>query len=658
MFSCLILAVSGSLRAAESFELADGGRAKAILVVPEKATAVERFVAGELKDYLARITGAVFLIYGDDRDLPAGLNRISVGRTRLLEARGITAAGLEPEGFQIKTSGDTLFIIGADDAGTQYGAYEFLETWCGVRWFYPGEYGEEVPRQSTLRVGPVDVRHAPGFKRRAVGRNMESDYSQFGRKWKLGSRISFAGLHAWGQIAPPAVYGPTHPEYFAEVNGTRQRDWSKFDGAHAYQLCTSNPEVVKLAIAWVCKYFDENPGVDVVSISPNDGSGFCECERCRALDVPGEFITREQGRMTIPIITDRMFAFANAVAEGVAAVHPGKKLAMLAYSNYRDPPKRVKVHPNLVVEFCDNACFHWDARQKAYRVGLLETWAGLTPNLTVYEYYIWGGFHPVRGLIPLISESIKRFHRLGVRMFRTQSDMLGDFGRSGLNNYVAAKLLWNPELDPEAVVNDYCEKAFGGGSAPHMRRYFRLLDERWKEAVEKVGGRTEDIVPRHTSFYLVAYSPAARAELWALVREAEAAAGAEPQKARIRVFAGALRYAEMMVTGVEKILELERNGLVEVQKGTGSSQSPTRILSYTDPATLPAEARERARRLVRETVGQWEERERFIDQIQGQCVMNVSAIRTSEKYYRFSPMAKLKEVEAAYDRGRPSGAAP
>ncbi|HLA41532.1 MAG TPA: DUF4838 domain-containing protein, partial [Candidatus Glassbacteria bacterium] len=381
LFSCLILAVSGSLRAAESFELADGGRAKAILVVPEKATAVERFVAGELKDYLARITGAVFLIYGDDRLSPAGFNRISLGRTRLLGEKGITTDGLEPEGFWLKTSGDCLFIVGADDDGLQFGVYEFLEAYCGVRWFFPGEHGEEVPRTGTLQVGAIDDRQAPWFTRRTMGssggrsgRPRELDHWRFGRKWKTGASVTTVGVHAWGQMVPPAVYGPAHPEYFAEVKGTRQRDWNKFDGSHEYQLCVSNPDVVKLAIAWVRRYFDQNPDVDIVSISPNDGLGFCECEGCRALDPkPVEFIARPSGPH--PIITDRMFTFANAVAEGLAATHPQKRLLMLAYGVYRAPPRQVKVHPNLVVQYCDNAEFHWDPKQKAYRVGMLERWA-------------------------------------------------------------------------------------------------------------------------------------------------------------------------------------------------------------------------------------------------------------------------------------------
>ena len=93
----------------------------------------------------------------------------------------------------------------------------------------------------------------------------------------MGASVTTVGVHAWGQMVPPAVYGPTHPEYFAEVKGTRQRDWSKFDGSHEYQLCVSNPDVIRLGIDWARRYFDQNRDVDIVSISPNDGLGFCEC---------------------------------------------------------------------------------------------------------------------------------------------------------------------------------------------------------------------------------------------------------------------------------------------------------------------------------------------------------------------------------------------
>ncbi|RPJ86550.1 MAG: DUF4838 domain-containing protein, partial [Acidobacteria bacterium] len=609
----------------------------------------------ELKDYLTRITAAPFQIQGDDRELPPDCNLISVGRTRLPAQYGIRSdqLGLEKEGFWIRTKGNCLFLLGADDDGIQFAAYEFVEKYCGVRWFFPGEHGEEVPRRETLRLPSIDDRQAPYFKRRTMALSrehkdtpIESDYWRFGRKWKLGSSLRIVGVHTWGQIAPPQVYGPTHPEYYALVGGTRQRNWTKFDGSHEYQLCTSNPEVVRLAIEWVRKFFQDNPGVDIVSISPNDGLGFCECDRCRALDYeepmkPGELI--EIRSRPHPVITDRIFTFANAVAEGVAATHPDKRLLILAYTVYRKPPRRVKPHPNLVIQYADNADFHWDPQRKAERVGMLEQWAALTPNLDIYEYYVWGGHHPARGLTPLIAESIKRFHRLGIRLFRSQSR--GDFGMSGLNYYLASKLLWDPTLDADKIVNDYCDTAFGPAGAP-MRRYFDRLDELWKVAVEKVG---TEATPQHPAYYLASYSPAARAELKALLAQALASARTDGQRGRVEFLTKAFRYAELSVEGVEEMLELAGHGVIEIEKDKGIFASPTQIVSSKNPGEWAPAERAEARRRLDEAIQKWEERARFMDTIKGQYIIDDRYARSSDVYYRFNPLEKLREIAAAYD---------
>lgn len=639
----------------QDFTIAESGRARAIIVLADRASQTERFVASELKDYLTRITGAPFQIQGDDRELPPGLNFISVGRTRLPVEHGIRLEqlDLEKEGFWIRTTGNCLFLLGADDDGIQFAAYEFLEKYCGVRWFFPGEHGEEVPRSESLRLPPIDDRQAPYFKRRTMALSrehkdtpIESDYWRFGRKWKLGSSLRIVGVHTWGQIAPPQLYGSTHPEYYALVDGTRERDWTKFDGSHEYQLCTSNPEVVRLAVEWVRKFFRENPGVDIVSISPNDGLGFCECDQCRAWDyeepmMPGEMI--EIRSRPHPVITDRIISFANAVAEGVAATHPDKRLLILAYTVYRKPPRRVKPHPNLVIQYADNADFHWDPRRKAERVGMLEQWAALTPNLDIYEYYVWGGHHPARGLTPVIAESIKRFHRLGIRLFRSQSR--GDYGMSGLNYYLASKLLWNPTLDAHKVVDDYCDKAFGPAAAP-MRRYFRRLDALWRLAVEKVG---TEATPQHPAYYLVSYEPAARGELKSLLVQARASAVTEGQKGRVEFFAKAFRYAELSVEGVENMLELARHGVVEIEQEKGIFASPTQVVSFKNPGDWSPAARAEARRRLEAAIHKWEERALFMDAVKGLSVIDDRYARSSDIYYRFNPLQKLREIVAAYD---------
>jgi hypothetical protein len=624
------------------FRIAAAGQPKAVIVMPENAGPAVESVANELRDYLGKITGARFETRGDRAALPTGLNAIDVGRTRFAANSGVTADGLEKEGFRITTRGSHLFLLGRDDDGTQFAVYEFLEKYCGVRWFFPGEFGQEVPRNPNLAVKARDERQAPYFLRRTMylawskgDEPVEVDYQRFGRKWKVGSSVKTVGVHTWGKIIPPAELGPAHPEYFALVNGTRQRDWSKFDGSHEYQLCTGNPEVVRRSIDWVRRYFTEHPDADVLSISPNDGLGFCECERCRALD-SGE--TLEMYGKKHPELADRIITYANAVAEGLTATHPDKRLLILAYTVYRRPPVRVLPHKNLVVQYADNAEFHYDAARKAERLGGLESWAHLTPNLMIYEYYVWGGYVPARGLTPMIVESIQRFQRLGIRLFRTQSR--ADYGLSGLNYYLAAKLLWNPQLDPNLVLDDYFRTCFGRAAQP-MKEYFRLLDERWKAAVLEVG--TTDLTPQTALYFLVSFNPAARARLRALLDQAAKAADTPAHQARVGFFAQAYRYSELTVEGAEQMLELERAGVVTVDK-----KFPTRVTAFRKPGELAPADRARAVESLRQAVARWEARGKFMDEIKGRYVIDDAYARACDTHYEFNPLEKLREIAKLY----------
>lgn len=106
-----------------------------------------------------------------------------------------------------------------------------------------------------------------------------------GKRWATRNRFGGPGIkggHAFGTMAPPSKYGPSHPEYYALVNGKRL--WQNYDGKHGAQLCTSNPDVIRLVIDYCNRTFEEHPDYQTISISPNDGGGFCECERCRRLD--------------------------------------------------------------------------------------------------------------------------------------------------------------------------------------------------------------------------------------------------------------------------------------------------------------------------------------------------------------------------------------
>ena len=69
------------------------------------------------------------------------------------------------EEHRVKTVGGNLFLFGRDvvrgdvadlwakcSRGTMYAVYDFLAKSCGVRWLWPGDSGEFVPKKKVLHL--------------------------------------------------------------------------------------------------------------------------------------------------------------------------------------------------------------------------------------------------------------------------------------------------------------------------------------------------------------------------------------------------------------------------------------------------------------------------------------------------------------------------
>jgi hypothetical protein len=89
-------------------------------------------------------------------------------------------------------------------------------------------------------------------------------------------------FHTFIKLIPPEKYYAEHPEYFALVNGKRTVTDSKSPGN---QLCTSNPNIIREVAANLIAVLDAEPEIELITLSPNDSGGFCECEKCRALTI-------------------------------------------------------------------------------------------------------------------------------------------------------------------------------------------------------------------------------------------------------------------------------------------------------------------------------------------------------------------------------------
>lgn len=251
--------------------------------------------------------------------------------------------------------------------------------------------------------------------------------------------------HAYERYIPHHEF-EKHPEWFALVGGKRQPT----------QLCVSNPEVQQRVIDGVLNLFRREPNRIMASVEPNDGGGYCECERCKALGS----------------VSDQVFFFANKIAEAVSKEFPNKFVGLYAYAYHSDPPK-FTLMPNVYVEITTGFRYTnltFDEQVQAFR--------NLGAKVGVYDYfsvYPWDFDLPGASKASRIYElanAIKHYHKLGMTSYTAESSC--NWGPNGLGYWMASKLMWNPKLSPEDLVQDFCQKAFGRAAKP-MRRIY----ERW-----------------------------------------------------------------------------------------------------------------------------------------------------------------------------------
>src|ERR1043166_3893 len=95
-----------------ALELISDGKAVSTIVVPDKASDMEREAAKKLSDYLKSSSGAELPIVAESQK-PSG-TVISVGKTRLAMTAGVTDNGLKFDGYRVVAKGRTLYLLGRD----------------------------------------------------------------------------------------------------------------------------------------------------------------------------------------------------------------------------------------------------------------------------------------------------------------------------------------------------------------------------------------------------------------------------------------------------------------------------------------------------------------------------------------------------------------
>lgn len=500
----------------ESVTLVENGAPRATIVIGAAASGAERFAARELQRYVRVASGAELPI--KESGVDRGGSRVLLGTpnshpdiARLTaQAEGASDTPLSgPQAFVLKSTDDMLVIAGGGPAGVVYGVYDFLERTLGCVWFAPGD--DVVPRRTTVTVEGLDAAAAPDLRLRAsyaAFRGNDVDQIDWLGKLKSSHVMGYIGLlkvraygpgleeerarnpdladdyvktlseaaglrgmhlafvvHSYWYFLPYEKYFAAHPEYYSLIDGKR---YAHAKGYH-WQYCVSNPDVLDEVSENVIAFFKKYPGINLVSMDPNDGSGDCQCEACRALDKK--------------IGVNRYLWFADQVARRIKDACPGKTVSInIGYPPCMldAPPEEYPLSENLMFMrgFLNRSFAHPlsdpDMNPRGHEA--LEAW-GSPYGSRLYTlsilYNIFGTrdmmaapyWETMRGDWQYLHNDLHLWGGSSMGAMQTQNWPL---------EYVYKHILWDADATVPELLDHYAT-GFGPAQAP-MREVLRLLN--------------------------------------------------------------------------------------------------------------------------------------------------------------------------------------
>lgn len=475
---CLIV-VSSSARTQTLF---NAGKTDYVILVSADASISEKYAASELQYWLKEISGVTFKIVNDSR--LATKKKIIVGYIpEFLKSHKKQRPLDTDQGFEYGNLGDDIYIVGGRNFGTLYGVYSFLENELSCRW-YTKDFSL-APKRKQWSFEHLYVKETPAFEHRNIyyydafdvdwslrNKNNGKIYTKetvFGSFYTTNNAIW--GVHTFNTLVPSNKYFESHPEYFSLIDGKRSKG----------QLCLSNPSVVQLCKDNLRKIIKKNPQYHVFSISQNDHGKPCQCKKCQAL------VEKYGGEAGV------MIWFVNQIAASLETEFPDKLFGTFAYTYSRNAPRNIVPRNNVLIRLCTSGCCESHpldlCKNNASFINDLSQWSKLTSSISIWDYVVSFRQYllpfPNMRILQRNIQTYKQYNVQGVMNEGVYSTSGGDFYE--LRAYLLAKLLWNPDIDVDAVVDDFM-KGYYQSSSSYMKLYYDM--------VQKLA--TQDIHFRHT----------------------------------------------------------------------------------------------------------------------------------------------------------------
>lgn len=461
--------------------LFENGRSAWVVAVPDSPSKYMAYAADELASTLKKISGA------------------TIGVVCRSEAPARNVVHLVADGcgdlydeFSVKTKPGEIVLRGNTPRGTLFAVYAFLRERLGARWYWPGESGEFLTEMKRFDVGDWEKKWRPFFGLRemsicSIWRHRHADTERWFPKVFLNcgiqtpeirEEIDYVRRTSGHSVSLPLMMKERqkifdeHPEWFSLLNGKRDIKgiagcWSN-DGFYGYTV-SNLVGIIRRNNAVLANFF-------VADIVPR-----CECEKCTA----------------DPDKSARWWKYYAKLIEGIRKEIPGMRFAGLPYQEYRAVPG-IKVRDLEHVDYCQyNRCYYHGLEDphcsmNARSMAEFRAWEKQAP-LGLYGYE----FDVVNQAMYLpmwrvFEDEMRIFKTMNLKRVKTEYSVnlnrlsgKNPLPRSGIGQlasrlayYAWAMSAFDPDLDMDALLDDFCKRVYGAG-AKDMRVYHDLMASAW-----------------------------------------------------------------------------------------------------------------------------------------------------------------------------------
>jgi len=430
-------------------------------------------------------------------ELTLMLNKITGASVCEEAANNIVFNVTDDKGYSVKTSRNSLIFTAQTDVEMLYAVYTFAEEILGFCFFEPGNDRFTPQLSITLddRQTVISARE-PLIKNRGLVQEFPfSEKSYLLADWMAKNRLNYlltwmkyydemssnlkkhfrirginieSGHHSFEYWIPAHKYYDQHPEFFAIIDGKRVKPEKDHNGFLLnMQLCATNKKLRAEIVKNMVRYCKDNPEVKTISLLPNDGFGWCECDNCSRFYDKSKKGKLHSVSQHVYLAQDLYHDMFNDIATQVKAQLSDVRITLAAYVNYSEPSKNFKLTKQTMLHFSPYwRCINHNINDKACPINsqyrkTLDLWRKENDGgeISIYEYFMGINLYVSLPMIhhENVYDEIRYYNSIGIDGILTQFH-LTHWTAYGLNFYMMAKAAYG---DSPAVIDKAFKDIFG-----------------------------------------------------------------------------------------------------------------------------------------------------------------------------------------------------